>query len=169
MRDLRAVVGGAAGAVAAQFDAATRARRWELFREAFPDIERLAVVDLGGTPEFWLHAPVRPARVEVVRADAKPQRVLGWLAVAVGEPAAFGSPGDEGTAYDLAVCDGLLDATPPGARGALARTVRGLAPRYWVRSEEARPAELAGLFPDAVRRRERRGGLTCSWVAAKPG
>ncbi|WP_436773399.1 hypothetical protein [Yinghuangia sp. YIM S09857] len=164
-RAVRGAAGRFAAPVAAQFDAATRARRWEWFREAFPDIDKLRVVDLGGSADFWLHAPVRPAHVEVVGADAAPRRVLSWLELAGGDPVTY-APAGAG-AYDLVLCDGLLEADS-GRREALAGAVRGLAARYWVRAAGVRRAELARLFPDAVLRRERRGGLVVSHIAAKP-
>ncbi|MGW0657811.1 hypothetical protein [Streptodolium elevatio] len=164
--DVRRVVRGAAGRfvvpVAAQFDASTRARRWEWFREAFPDIDKLRVVDLGGSVDFWLHAPVRPAHVEVVGIDAKPRRVLSWLELGVGDPVTYAG------AYDVALCDGLFEVESGRRREALAGAVRGLASRYWVRAARVRRAELERLFPDAVVRRERRGGLVVSHIAAKP-
>lgn len=158
---VRESAGRFGASVAAQFDAATRARRWEWFREAFPDIDRLRVVDLGGSVDFWLHAPVRPAYVEVVGIDVKPQRVLAWLELAVGDPVTYAG------AYDVALCDGLFEAEA-ARHAALADAVRGLATRYWVRAARAHRTELERLFPDAVVRRERRGGLTVSHIAAKP-
>ncbi|MCF2529986.1 hypothetical protein [Yinghuangia soli] len=161
-------VRGAVAAVSrqfvAQFDAATRARRWELFREAFPDIGALRVVDLGGSAEFWLHAPVRPAHVDVVAQGVQARRVLPWLDVVAGDPV-----GHEGK-YDLAVCDGLLDASRGvvDERASVAWVVRNAAPRYWVRAGSASGRQLGQWFPDAVFRRERRAGVTVSWIAAKP-
>lgn len=146
------------GLLVAQFDAVTRARRWELFREAFPDIDALRVVDLGGSEEFWRHAPVRPAHVLVVSPSGTPGTVLPWLAVAAGDPAAHSG------AYDVAVCDQL----PGHAPESVAEAVRRSAARYWVRSASLEHAELRRLFPDAVLRRERRGPVTVSRIAAKP-
>ncbi len=153
----RSAVRAARGLVVAQFDAVTRARRWELFREAFPDIDELSIVDLGGTEEFWRHAPVRPRRVVVVSSHGTPGRVLPWLDVVIGDPTAHTG------AYDAAVCDQLQDMTPE-----FASAVRQSATRYWVRSASVRHADLQRLFPDAVLRRERRGGFTVSRIAAKP-
>jgi hypothetical protein len=31
-----------------------RAKRWRVFQEAFPDLELMRVLDLGGTPGYWL-------------------------------------------------------------------------------------------------------------------
>lgn len=147
------------GLLVAQFDAVTRARRWELFREAFPDIGALRVVDLGGSEEFWRHAPVRPAHVAVVSSTGAPGRVLPWLDVVAGDPAAHTG------AYDVAVCDQL----PFVARESVAQAVRRCGARYWVRcAASLQPAELRSLFPDAVLRRERRAGFTVSRIAAKP-
>ncbi|UGQ14492.1 hypothetical protein LO772_13425 [Yinghuangia sp. ASG 101] len=146
------------GLLVTQFDAVTRARRWELFREAFPDIDALRVVDLGGSEEFWRHAPVRPAHVVVVSASGTPGTVLPWLDVATGDPVAHTGR------YDVAVCDQLPSHAPESA----ATAVRRCAARYWVRSASLGHAELRRLFPDAVLRRERRGAVTVSRIAAKP-
>jgi hypothetical protein len=44
-----------------------------MFRNAFPAIENLRLLDLGGTVETWHRAPVRPRHVTVLLHE----RVLG--------------------------------------------------------------------------------------------
>lgn len=46
--------------------ARARAARWQKFQQVFPDISSLRVLDLGGMPDYWVAAPVRPAHVLTV-------------------------------------------------------------------------------------------------------
>ncbi|WP_406283249.1 hypothetical protein [Embleya sp. NBC_00896] len=186
-----------AHAARTQMEAGARARRWLWFREAFPDIERLRVVDLGGSTEFWLHAPVRPAHVRVVATADGSAELTGWLVREAGDPLAWSG------SCDVVVCDGLLDRlSAPTDRARLADVVHACAERYWVRASArehpldpetslpavhllpghvrsriggsapvlfpARRAELRSRFPGAVVRGERVAGFVASWVAAKP-
>ncbi|MGC0422594.1 hypothetical protein [Embleya sp. AB8] len=186
-----------AGAARSQVAAGARARRWLWFREAFPDIERLRVVDLGGSAEFWWHAPVRPARVRVVAAADRSAELASWLVHEAADPLAWSG------SCDLVVCDGLLDRlAAPSSRARLADVVHASAERFWLRASArvhpldpqtslpalhllpdrlrsriggsaprvypVRRAELASRFPGAVLRGEREAGLIASWVVAKP-
>ncbi|MYW04430.1 hypothetical protein [Streptomyces sp. SID3343] len=186
-----------AGAARTQVEAGVRARRWLWFRAAFPDIERLRVVDLGGSTEFWLHAPVRPAHVRVVTDTDKSAELTSWLTCEAGDPLATSG------SCDVVVCDGLLDRlAAPADRATLADVVHALGERYWVRASArahpldpqtslpavhllpdrvrsriggaapdvfpARRAELTARFPGAVVRGERVAGLVASYVVAKP-
>ncbi|MFE5331518.1 hypothetical protein ACFRCG_34550 [Embleya sp. NPDC056575] len=186
-----------AGAARTQVEAGVRARRWLWFREAFPDIERLRVVDLGGSAEFWWHAPVRPAHVRVITTAERAAEPVPWLAVEAGDPLAWNG------GCDLVVSDGLLDRlAAPTDRARLADVVHASAERYWLRTAArehpldpqtslpavhllpgrvrtridgsaprvfpARRAELASRFPGSVVRGERVAGLVSSWVVAKP-
>ncbi|WP_406298276.1 hypothetical protein OG948_22770 [Embleya sp. NBC_00888] len=186
-----------AGAARTQVEAGARARRWSWFREAFPDIERLRVVDLGGSAEFWWHAPVRPAHVRVVDAADKSAELASWLVREAADPLEWSG------SCDLVVCDGLLDRLAvPTARARLADVVHASAERYWLRAAArehpldpqtslpalhlmpgrvrsrvvgappavfpARRGELLSRFPGAVVRGERVAGLVSSWVVAKP-
>jgi hypothetical protein len=40
--------------------AKARMRRWTMFRNTFPTIENLKILDLGGTVEMWHRAPSGP-------------------------------------------------------------------------------------------------------------
>lgn len=48
---------------------AARAKRWRMLLRCFPDLAEMCVLDLGGTPDAWRTAPVRPARVVIVNLD----------------------------------------------------------------------------------------------------
>ncbi|MGB8387967.1 MAG: class I SAM-dependent methyltransferase [Mycobacterium sp.] len=43
-----------------------RARRWQQLIKSFPSLSEMRVLDLGGTPESWRLAPVRPKSVTTV-------------------------------------------------------------------------------------------------------
>jgi len=49
-----------------------RARRWDLLRATFPEIESMTVLDLGGRPGMWLRAPFRPTYIHIVNLQAPP-------------------------------------------------------------------------------------------------
>ncbi len=46
-----------------------RARRWQHLIEAFPSFSEMRVLDLGGTPESWQLAPVRPKALTTVNLE----------------------------------------------------------------------------------------------------
>ena len=55
-----------------------RARRWEWVRAVYPEIDDMSIIDLGGTAESWLRAPVRPSLVHVVNLEPPPESAPGW-------------------------------------------------------------------------------------------
>src|ERR1035437_3939246 len=76
-----------------------RAKRWRVFQEAFPDLELMRVLDLGGTPGYWLSGPVRPGSVRCVNLDPhNTQSDWSWIEYAVGDACEL-EPGG----YDLVV------------------------------------------------------------------
>ena len=92
--------------------ATARARRWEVFRTAFPDIEQMAVLDLGGTAEAWRRAPVKPKSVVVLNLtepgtsdDASVVPVEGDACVARQVLAASGLE----QSYDVVFSNSLLE------------------------------------------------------------
>jgi hypothetical protein len=46
-----------------------RQRRWKVFRQRFPEIAEMEVLDLGGTMAYWKLAPVRPKHVTIVNLN----------------------------------------------------------------------------------------------------
>src|SRR5262245_2310164 len=46
-----------------------RRRRWARLTKEFPDLEKMRVLDLGGTATFWARSPVHPVSVTVVNLD----------------------------------------------------------------------------------------------------
>lgn len=51
-----------------------RARRWAELLRCFPDLPRMRVLDLGGTPDAWRIAPVQPKQVVIVNINKKTVR-----------------------------------------------------------------------------------------------
>jgi hypothetical protein len=111
-----------------------RSRRWKWLLDTFPNLERMSVIDLGGTAESWQRAPVRPAAVHVVNLEKPPPDLPGWLRA------------DHADACDLPadILDGLYDLVLSNSviehvgghhqRRRFAETVRGLADCYWVQT-----------------------------------
>ena len=132
--------------------ARARERRWDAFKRAFPSVEEMSVVDLGGTVEAWERAPVKPAQVTVVNLfepgiSNNPQivPVLGDACDAVSALAQAG----RGASYDLAFSNSLIEHVGGHARRqALAEQIRILAPRHWVQTPYRYfPIEPHWLFP----------------------
>lgn len=131
--------------------AKARSRRWELFRQRFPAIEDLRVVDLGGTAESWLRSPVQPAHVTVVNlfepgeSSDRITAVTGDAcdALQVLEKAAAHSR------FDLVFSNSLIEHVGGHAnRQRLATVIRELAPYHWVQTPYRYfPVEPHWLFP----------------------
>src|ERR1700754_698427 len=65
--------------------AKARLRRWETFRAAFPTIENLRLLDLGGTVETWHRAPVRPGHVTVLNLFEPGESDDDWIVPVTGD------------------------------------------------------------------------------------
>src|SRR4051812_48339268 len=50
----------------ASLSARARAKRWNELTRRFPSLGTMRVLDLGGLPDFWRRATVRPAHVTTV-------------------------------------------------------------------------------------------------------
>jgi hypothetical protein len=132
--------------------ARTRAARWALVEEAFPDLANMSVLDLGGTVEWWRRAPVHPKEVTVLNLfepgdsdDPAMVPVTGDACRAREALEAAGAPGS----YDVVFSNSLLEHVGGHAqRAALAREVHALAPRHWVQTPYRYfPLEPHWLFP----------------------
>lgn len=137
----------------ASVGAKMRSRRWDLFHDYFPDLERMRVVDLGGTVTAWQRAPVRPAHVTVLNLfEPGTAEVDDWLTPVTGD-ACYATDAlaaaDEPTAYDLVFSNSLLEHVGGHAkRRELAAEIRGLAPCHWVQTPYRYfPVEPHWLFP----------------------
>jgi len=125
-----------------------RQRRWAWLREEFPGIESMSVIDLGGTVEAWLRAPVRPASVHVVNLEVQPKDNPDWLTAEPGDACALPASLD-GAAFDLVFSNSVIEHVGGHAqRVKFAGEVHRLAPRHWVQTPYRYfPVEPHWLFP----------------------
>ena len=132
-----------------------RARRWELLAQLFPQLPSYRVLDLGGTADSWLVAPVQPKAVTVLNlhdteltVGREGEPLPDWITLATGDacdpPAEIRAGG-----FDLAFSNSLIEHVGGAARRAmLAGVVREAAPRYWVQTPYRYfPVEPHYLFP----------------------
>ncbi|MFC7448779.1 methyltransferase type 11 [Rhodococcus daqingensis] len=136
----------------ASLGARARARRWQVFRETFPEIENLRVLDLGGTVESWRRAPVRPRHVTVLNLFEPGEAQDDWITPVVGDACAAGEAlagADLDAHFDLVFSNSLIEHVGGHARRAdLARQIHQLAPRHWVQTPYRYfPVEPHWLFP----------------------
>lgn len=124
-----------------------RLRRWGLIRSELPDLPEMNVVDLGGTLSWWERAPVRPRHVTVVNLAADSQETP-WLTSVTGNACDAVSL-LAGESFDLVFSNSLIEHVGGhNARRALARSVRALAPRYFVQTPYRYfPVEPHWIFP----------------------
>ncbi|MBM9503528.1 class I SAM-dependent methyltransferase [Actinacidiphila acididurans] len=111
-----------------------RLSRWEVMRRWFPGIEDMTVVDLGGTADMWLRAPLRPAHVHLVNLEPHPEGLPDWITAQNGDvtdpkvAAGLGS-------YDLVFSNSTIEHVGGHSqRRRFAEAVTGLAPRHWVQT-----------------------------------
>lgn len=137
--------------------AKARLKRWELFRTAFPEIEKMRLLDLGGTVDTWQRAPIKPLHVTVLNlfepdkadddksADDRIVPVTGDACKAVDDLARA----NIGGTFDIVFSNSLIEHVGGHARRAeLAEQVRKLAPRHWVQTPYRYfPLEPHWLFP----------------------
>jgi len=125
-----------------------RAKRWNDLLNAFPDLEQMSVVDLGGTIDSWLRAPVRPKHVTVLSFEPEGADGLSWIdahyADACDLPAGLRDLRAD-LVYSNAVLEHVGGAVP---RQRFADTVHQLAERHWVQTPYRYfPVEPHWLFP----------------------
>jgi hypothetical protein len=125
-----------------------RSRRWEWLRETFPQIESMSVIDLGGTADSWLRAPVRPAALHVVNLEPDPAEYADWIRTDQGDACDLPASILHGD-YDLVLSNSVLEHVGGHAqRQRLADSVHALAPRHWVQTPYRYfPIEPHWLFP----------------------
>jgi len=136
----------------ASLGAKARIRRWEIFRKAFPAIEDMSLLDLGGTVETWRRAPVRPRRVTVLNLLEPGESDDDWLIPVTGDAcdaAGVLAKANVGTGFDVVYSNSLIEHVGGHARRLeLAGQVRALAPRHWVQTPYRYfPLEPHWLFP----------------------
>jgi hypothetical protein len=128
--------------------AKARARRWEWFQQAFPDIASMSVIDLGGRAESWLRAPVRPAHVCVVNLEQPTGTAPEWITEEQGDACELPEHVRKGE-YDLVFSNSVLEHVGGHERRQrFADAVHELAPRHWVQTPYRYfPVEPHFLFP----------------------
>jgi hypothetical protein len=124
-----------------------RARRWNHFIATFPDISEMRVLDLGGLPNYWRTAPVRPAQVVTLNLseDCADEP---WMEHVVGDAC---EPPERITAerFDLVVSNSLLEHVGGHQRRRrLAEQVFAVGDRNWIQTPYRYfPVEPHWLFP----------------------
>ena len=124
-----------------------RSRRWDIFRDRFPEIAEMRVIDLGGTVRHWQTSPLRPTSVVVVNlmADSSP---VDWIKAVQGDACEL-PPELGGCKFDLVYSNSLIEHVGGHSRRCLfAQNVRSLAPHHWVQTPYRYfPIEPHWLFP----------------------
>lgn len=111
-----------------------RRHRWRTFQAHFPDIEAMSVVDLGGTVDYWLRAPVRPRAVHVLNLQAPPNEVPDWITVEVADATDPSLLSHRGS-YDVAYSNSVIEHVGGhDRRTAFAANVAALADRHWIQT-----------------------------------
>jgi hypothetical protein len=126
----------------------TRSRRWEWFSAAFPGVESMSVIDLGGTAESWLRAPVRPASVHVVNLEPETVDVCPWIRADQADACNLPVHIRKGD-YDIVFSNSVIEHVGGYAqRMRFADAVHELAERHWVQTPYRYfPVEPHWLFP----------------------
>lgn len=124
-----------------------RARRWRHFSDCFPSLPEMRVLDLGGTPESWALAPVRPESVVTVNLAPLESTTPGITAVqgdACDLPRSVAAE-----RFDLVFSNSLLEHVGGHVqRQRLADNIHSLADRHWVQTPYRYfPIEPHWLFP----------------------
>ncbi len=114
-----------------------RIARWERFRRCFPGIENMSVVDLGGTAEMWLRAPVRAKRVHLINLEEHPAELPDWITAEVADvtdPTVAAELSARG-GYDLVFSNSTIEHVGGHSqRRKFVSAVEQLAPRHWIQT-----------------------------------
>jgi hypothetical protein len=124
-----------------------RVRRWNWLHEQFPDIESMSVIDLGGTAQAWMRAPVRPSTVHVVNLE-RVEPVVPWIRADQADACNLPDYITSGT-YDLVFSNSVLEHVGGHSqRMRFAESVHKLANCHWVQTPYRYfPIEPHWLFP----------------------
>ncbi len=126
-----------------------RSRRWDWLRAEFPGIESMSVIDLGGTAEAWLRAPVRPASLHVINLEPEPGvPAETWIRVDQADACDLPAHIADGS-YDLVFSNAVLEHVGGHVqRMRFAETVHKLANLHWIQTPYRYfPIEPHWLFP----------------------
>jgi hypothetical protein len=126
-----------------------RARRWDWFSREFPGIAAMSVIDLGGTAEAWLRAPIRPASVHVVNLRPEPAASTAeWIRADQGDACDLPDHIRNGR-YDLVFSNSVLEHVGGHAqRMRFAEAAHKLGDLHWIQTPYRYfPIEPHLLFP----------------------
>ncbi|OSC28846.1 SAM-dependent methyltransferase [Mycobacterium vulneris] len=124
-----------------------RARRWRHLIDTFPSFSEMRVLDLGGTPESWRLASVRPKSVTTVNRASLESWTPDITAI---QGDACDPPKSVASAhFDLVFSNSLLEHVGGHVqRQRLADNVHALADRHWIQTPYRYfPIEPHWLFP----------------------
>jgi hypothetical protein len=124
-----------------------RGKRSRKLIDTFPDLAKMRVLDLGGTPQFWTTCPVRPAHVTLVNL-LPVQAPAPWVTTLVGDACTL--PGAiSKTRFDLVISNSVIEHVGGHAqRQRFADVVAASADRHWVQTPYRYfPIEPHWLFP----------------------
>lgn len=130
------------------FGESRRLRRWGWLKDTFPELESMSVIDLGGTVESWLRAPVRPRCVHVVNLEPPPATMPVWIRADQGDACNLPSSIRDST-YDLVFSNSVIEHVGGHVqRQRFTDAVHKLAARHWVQTPYRYfPIEPHWLFP----------------------
>lgn len=129
-----------------------RMQRWQMLLEAFPDVESMRLLDLGGTVDSWLRAPVQPAQITIVNlyepGDSDDERIRPLAGDACRAIELLADAGCT-TGFDIVFSNSLIEHVGGHARRSeFAQQVRRLAPHHWIQTPYRYfPIEPHWLFP----------------------
>ncbi|WP_329129643.1 class I SAM-dependent methyltransferase [Streptomyces sp. NBC_01476] len=111
-----------------------RVARWERFRRLYPDIGDMTVVDLGGTADMWLRAPLRARHVHLINLEPHPAGLPDWITAEnadVTDPAVAAGLGS----YDLVFSNSTIEHVGGHSqRRKFVAAVEQLAPLHWIQT-----------------------------------
>jgi hypothetical protein len=111
-----------------------RRRRWQTFMDTFPQFSGMSVLDLGGTPEYWLRLPVRPRAVHLINLSDPPAEHPPWMRFDLADACAL-PEGLLDDGYDLVYSNSVIEHVGGHLqREAFARQVHAAAPAHWVQT-----------------------------------
>lgn len=114
-----------------------RAVRFRELMRRFPALNNMRVLDLGGTPDFWRSAPVRPAYVTTLNLDDKYNPREPWLEHVVADACHLASLDSCAGDYSLVVSNSLIEHVGGFLRRKeFARVVMGAAPAHWIQTPD---------------------------------
>ena len=116
-----------------------------MFQQTFPELDQMRVIDLGGTPDYWVNASVRPASVRCVNLEPRDASSdPSWIEYAVAD-ACEPQAGE----YDLVVSNSCIEHVGGHERRLrFSETVHAAAERHWIQTPYRYfPIEPHWVFP----------------------